>query len=249
LFLLYVLLIVAVVQWLGHARATSWDETLWVVIHPINGDGSERSAAWIHSLSVSQFEPIARFMSEQGHGYGLAIDQPMQIVLGSEVTEQPPAPPTSGNPFAVMLWSLKLRYWTWRVDRGEQPPPADIEVYVRYFDPEQHGVLGHSLGLRKGRIGVVNAFASADHRGSNQVVIAHEMLHTLGASDKYDPRSNQPLFPSGYADPGAQPTFPQALAELMGGRIPLSPYESVMPRSLAQVVIGQDTAREIRWLR
>ena len=137
LFLLYVLLIVAVVQWLGHARATSWDETLWVVIHPINGDGSERSAAWIHSLSVSQFEPIARFMSEQGHGYGLAIDQPMQIVLGSEVTEQPPAPPTSGNPFAVMLWSLKLRYWTWRVDRGEQPPPADIEVYVRYFDPEQ----------------------------------------------------------------------------------------------------------------
>jgi hypothetical protein len=146
-----------------------------------------------------------------------------------------------------MLWSLKLRYWSWSVDRGADPPSSDVEIFVRYFDPEATPRLAHSLGLQKGLIGVVNAFADRQQSGSNRVIIAHELLHTLGASDKYDPSTGQPIFPNGYAEPDADPALPQELAELMAGRIPVSSTESQIPHSLDQVVIGAKTAQEIRW--
>jgi hypothetical protein len=94
---------------------------------------------------------------------------------------------------------------------------------------------------------VVNAFADREQAGSNKVIIAHELLHTLGASDKYDPSTGQPIFPSGYAEPDAEPALPQKLAELMAGRIPVSIAVSQIPDSLDEVVIGTKTAQEIRW--
>jgi uncharacterized protein YbjT (DUF2867 family) len=94
---------------------------------------------------------------------------------------------------------------------------------------------------------VVNAFASPQQAGSNKVIIAHELLHTLGASDKYDPATGQPLYPDGYAEPEADPRLPQKLAELMGGRIPFSATDSQIPRSLDEVIIGTVTGQEIRW--
>jgi hypothetical protein len=85
--------------------------------------------------------------------------------------------------------------------------------------------------------------------GSNNVVIAHELLHTVGATDKYDLASGEPLNPAGLADPDREPLYPQERAEIMAGRRALSAQESEMPHSLAGVVVGADTAREIRWSR
>ncbi len=50
-----------------------------------------------------------------------------------------------------------MRYWSWSMDNYDHP--KDIQVFVIYFDPEQSQRLAHSLGLQKGLIGVVNAFA------------------------------------------------------------------------------------------
>ena len=133
------------------------------------------------------------------------------------------------------------------MDRGADPPSSDVEIFVRYFDPDATPRLAHSLGLQKGLIGVVNAFADREQAGSNKVIIAHELLHTLGASDKYDPSTGQPIFPSGYAEPDANPPLPQKLAELMAGRIPVSTAQSQIPHSLDEVIIGTKTAQEIRW--
>jgi len=83
---------------------------------------------------------------------------------------------------------------------------------------------------------------------SNNVIIAHEVMHTVGASDKYDPKSGLPIYPAGYAEPKLQPRYPQSKAEIMGGRIPLSQKGAQIPRSLKQVVVGQQTAIEIGWL-
>jgi hypothetical protein len=74
-------------------------------------------------------------------------------------------------------------------------------------------------------------------------------LHTLGATDKYEPATNQPLFPDGYAEPEAAPLHPQKRAEIMGGRIPISTTRADTPSSLKRVVIGAKTAREINWLK
>jgi hypothetical protein len=122
-------------------------------------------------------------------------------------------------------------------------------MFVLYHDPDRVTRVGHSLGLQKGLIGVVNAFASQAQAAQNDVVIAHELLHTLGATDKYDPRTDQPTFPDGYAEPEHQPLLPQAYAEIMAGRVPVTENEAEMPLSLDVVLIGTKTAREINWVK
>jgi hypothetical protein len=83
--------------------------------------------------------------------------------------------------------------------------------------------------------------------GGNNIVITHELLHTAGASDKYDLASGAPLFPIGFGDRDRQPLFPQDAAEIMAGRRALSATEWEMPGSLRSVVVGPETALEIRW--
>ena len=96
-------------------------------------------------------------------------------------------------------------------------------------------------------IGRVNVFASRDMARQNNVVITHEFLHTLGATDKYDPATDQPTYPDGYANPDQLPVVPQRFAEIMAGRTPVSKTEAAIPESLDDVVIGSLTAREINW--
>ncbi len=80
------------------------------------------------------------------------------------------------------------------------------------------------------------------------MVIVHELLHTLAATDKYQPDTGLPRFPEGYAEPERQPRFPQDRAELMGGRIPLAADRAEIPVSLNDVVVGPVTAHEIGWV-
>ncbi len=247
--LLLLLFAVAGDAWLTQLRSTDWDESLWVSVYPINADDSAATADYIASLDDESFTPIADFMAREAERYGITVTSPMQVRLAPEVRERPPAPPANGQRLAVMGWSLQMRYWAWRTARAYAGPPSDIQVFVQYFDPEQTDRVAHSLGLQKGLIGVVNAFASRKHSGQNNVIIAHELLHTVGASDKYDPANNQPLYPQGYADPDQDPLYPQTHAEIMGGRIPLSENEADMPISLNKTLVGPETAAEINWLQ
>ncbi|NIO43671.1 MAG: hypothetical protein GTO41_28055 [Burkholderiales bacterium] len=81
----------------------------------------------------------------------------------------------------------------------------------------------------------------------NNIIITHELLHTLGATDKYDLATNQPLYPAGYAEPDIRPLYPQQFSEIMGGRIPVSQVRSVPPQTLDAVLVGPQTAAEIGW--
>jgi hypothetical protein len=119
---------------------------------------------------------------------------------------------------------------------------------VLYHDPALTPAVAHSLGLTKGLIGVVYAFAAPDMDGENDVIIAHELLHTLGATDKYRADDDAPRFPEGYGDPQQLPLYPQRYAELMAGRRMLSAHRWQQAESLDEVVIGSATALEIRWV-
>jgi hypothetical protein len=246
--LLFVLAVVAQGAWIARARTTDWKEPLRVVVYPINGDRSAATDRYIQSLARDGFEPLALFMREQARIYGLPLRAPVEVYLAPRVDATPPEPPQRGNRVEVMLWSLQLRFWAWRHD-GYSGPKPHVRMFVRYFAPLPNARLQHSVGLRQGLIGVVNAFASADMEGGNQVVIAHELLHTFGATDKYDPASNQPLFPDGYAEPNVAPLLPQSKAEVMAGRIPLSATRAETPRGLDEAMIGAATAREISWTK
>jgi hypothetical protein len=246
LLLLLVLFVVALQTGLTHMRSTDWERPLWVVIYPINGDGSQRSADYIARLREEDFNDIAAFFTREAKRYHLALDEPFTVKLSAPLASQPPLPPRDGNTLAVILWSLKLRYWSWSHDNWNGPKP-DIQMFVRYFDPSSSPRLAHSLGLQKGMLGVVNAFAHRKMSGSNNVVIAHELLHTVGATDKYNLKTHQPFYPLGFAEPERDPLYPQRWAELMAGRIPLSETKAVTPDSLDYVLIGKATAIEIRW--
>jgi hypothetical protein len=245
--LLYVLLMVALSAWLSESRSTDWNEPLVVAIYPINGDGREATTKYIKSLDQDAFTGIEEFFSREANRYQLAIKKPVDIDLTKEIKELPPTPPgNNASVLSIMAWSLKMRYWSWSIDNYDYP--KDIQMFIIYHDPKQSRKLAHSLGLQKGLIGVVNAFADKKMTEDNNVVIAHEIFHTVGASDKYDPKTNHPLFPIGFAEPDKVPSYPQDKAEIMAGRIPISESELKAPRSLKKVLVGDATATEIRWV-
>jgi hypothetical protein len=246
LILLLVLFFVGLQTWLTQLRSTDWQQPLWVVVYPINGDGSSVTAQYINNMDEQIFDEIEEFYIREARRYGLTVSDPVTVKLAPQVTSQPPLPPQGGNMFDVVVWSLKMRYWAWSNNNYPGPRP-DIQMYVKYYDPTNNKRLGHSLGLKKGMVGVVNAFAATKYAGSNNVIIAHELLHTVGASDKYDLATNQPYFPAGFAEPGRVPLYPQRKAELMAGRIPVAQNKALIPRSLSSVMIGEASATEILW--
>ena len=246
LVLLLILLFVAVSTWLTQARSTDWNNSLWVKVYPINGDGSEASARYIQTLSVDDFTGIERFFARELESHGRTLKRPVRLELGVQISEQPPQVGAEPNVLDIMLWSLKLRWWASDVAGPTDDPKPDVRIFVRYHAPQDYLVLENSVGLQKGMVGIVNAYAGRQSATFNNVIIAHEFLHTLGATDKYDPANGQPFYPIGYAEPERDPRHPQTQAEIMGGRVPLSPYDAAIPKGLKHVVIGRETALEIR---
>ena len=244
-FLLLVLFFVSVSTWLTQARSTDWNNSLWVKIYPINADGSEASRRYIAALELDDFSSIEDFIERETGRYGRRVEQPVRMELGEPVAEQPPTPgPSPGVP-QVMWWSLKMRWWAGSVAGDQDHPSPDVRIFVRYHAPQADFMLEDSIGMQKGMVGVVNAYADRRQTQINNVIIAHEFLHTLGATDKYDTASGLPAFPTGYAEPGREPLYPQKQAEIMGGRIAISGTDATIPLSLRSVVIGPRTAEEI----
>jgi len=244
--LLLILFVVSVSTWLTQARSTDWNDSLWVKIYPVNGDSSVQSRDYIDGLELEDFIDVEAFLSREAERFGHTIRRPVRMELGSEIREQPPVMSSEPNMLDIMLWSLRMRWWAASVTAGQDSPDPDVRIFVRYHAPRERIVLENSVGLQKGMVGVVNAYAGRRNAGSNNVVIAHEFLHTLGATDKYDPATGVPLYPAGFAEPDRKPKFPQRNAEIMGGRIPLAEDDAVIPKSLKYVIIGPQTAQEIR---
>jgi len=244
--LLMILFFVAFGTWLTQARSTDWNNSLWVKVYPINADGSEESRDYISSLEIDDFSAIELFVTREIEKYGHTLPHPVRMELGLEIHEQPPLIGENPGALDIMLWSLKMRWWAGSVAGPQDRPDPDVRIFVRYHAPNGRIELENSVGLQKGMVGIVNAHAGRREAGVNNVVIAHEFLHTLGATDKYEPGTGQPDFPLGFAEPDRKPRYPQKLAEIMGGRIPRSEFDAMVPKSLKYVIIGAETAREIR---
>jgi len=248
LLLLFIFLVVAIYSKSQLLTSTAWLEPLQVTIYPINGDNTPETTHYIQKLNHASFRDIDDFMQRESQKFNVLEEHPTRTQLGAEVMDSPPSPPDikSRNALSTMLWSLKLRYWVWQNTPDDKSNINRVRIFVLYYQADGNKPLSHSLGIQKGLIGVVHAFANSQQNKQNNIVIAHELLHTVGASDKYD-KNNQPIFPEGYAEPTRNPRYPQYRAEIMSGRIPSSPTDSEMAESLKRCVIGPRTAREINW--
>ena len=235
--LLYILVFVAAGHWLTQARSTDWDGTLWVAVYPVVGDGSRAAAEAAAALDRSDFERVESFFASEAGRYGIALERPVRFDVAAPSEIGPPRPPASGGVVDAIAFSLRLRLAALRAGWRSDLPRADITLFAVLHDGAGGETLDRSVGLQKGMVAVANLFAERTAAGTNSLVVAHELLHTLGATDKYRAADNTPVFPQGYADP----------AELMAGRIALSERSAVMPRGLDEVVIGPATAVEIGW--
>lgn len=245
--LLLILAAVALDTWRANAEL-DWQLPFNVALYPINADGSTRVAAYLQTLSMQDFQPINEYFRAEAKRHQLGLSQPISLQLGAPVSVIPPAPPSDGNLLSVISWSLKMRYFAWR-NSPDVPVKPQIRMYLLYYDPAIQPRLSHSTALEKGRIGRVNLFGTTKQHEQNLMVLAHEILHTVGATDKYDLSNSQPIYPIGYADPDQQPLYPQRRAELMGGRVPMTPNEAKIPVNLDHTTISDLTAREIGWLK
>lgn len=225
----------------------NWNQTINVTIIPINADGHLVTADYIDSLSTNTFSVIDRWAEREAQRHSLNLETPFKVSLGDEVNELPPAWPANDNWLAVLTWGLRFRWWAYQQTKDNHEGLTRVRMFVMYHEGDSDEPLAHSLGMQKGLLGLVHAYALHDQTAQNNVVIAHELLHTVGATDKYS-QYGTPQYPSGYANMYRDPLFPQRYAEIMAGRIPTSEVTSYMPESLRSTQINQFTAREINWL-
>lgn len=246
--LLIALLTVGLGTWRANARLTAWEHSVHVAIYPIAADDSPATRSYLNNLTPDDFSDIAQWVQDESERHGRSILQPIILNLAPTVAERPPIRPSHPGAIDASVWSLKLRWWAAEHDAITGPKPH-VRLFVLFHDPALKSTLPHSTGLAKGQVGVIHAYASRQQRRQNNVVIAHELLHTFGATDKYDLATLQPILPQGYAEPARSPLLPQVRAEIMGGRIPIDANNAEIPSSLANTVIGPETAREIGLLQ
>lgn len=238
-------LILGITYW-EHWAVTQWKKPLEIMIYPINGDNTDQTQAFIETLSAGHFQEISRFIDQQSERYFLQKRPSSAISLGAQIKETPPtAPAGAHSAIDTLLWSLKLRYYAFHNTRFFASL-GKVRLFVIYHAGEDGIPLQHSLGLKNGLFGIVHVFARAEQERQNNLVITHELLHALGATDKYD-KNLMPIYPEGFGDPGEGPRYPQHLAEIMAGRIARSPTRAIIPESLDACVIGYKSAHEINW--
>ena len=247
-FVLLIILATVIQQTFLDKADLDWKDNFYVAVYPINADASAEVGAYIKALTRDDFEPMAEYFAEEGARYSLGMRRPVEVQLGEVVNEIPPAPPSDGSILSTMIWSLKFRLFAFNNSPKVNVKP-DIKLYLLYHNPATSPVLSHSTALNKGRIGRVNLFGDSAYAKQNLVILAHELLHTLTASDKYDLANTLPIYPDGFAQSDKSPRYPQDFAEIMGGRVPVSETKAEIPKSLAQTLIGDVTAREIGWVK
>jgi hypothetical protein len=228
---------------------TSWDRPLSVAIVLVRRTALDPGA-------VAAFEdriPVldARLAEERRRYQSRAL-RPFMLTFVGPVDDSEPPPRPAGDTLADAAKQAWRRWrWTSVVDSlarldGSQ---YDSRIYVSARAPQdtqREIVEGESE--EGGRVGTVEVELDASMADFALFVAAHELFHTLGATDKYD-AAGRTLQPAGLAEPDRKPLLPQQFVELMAENRPLGQSFEVPPESLAELAVGPTTAAEIGWSR
>lgn len=225
-----------------------WDRTLEVAVIVLGPGGVQQSKEELVRRGLPELED---FLASEFQRYRDTDLRPVSFtLLGSVgVSEDPPLFPDSESfkDRALHAWRLN-RYLADVHSRGDFDVRSyDARIYVvakptRAREPRRvrgSGTLDGDLGL---------VWAELDESTASLMLsgIAHELLHCVGASDKYD-ENGHAIHPQGLAEPDLRPSYPQRYAEIMVGEIPIRPGHGVVPDRLDQLRVGPLTAAEIGW--
>jgi hypothetical protein len=228
---------------------TTWEEPVRVAVLVIG----EASPAAMDMLRATLDSLARRLAAERaaydpaatGETFRVELIGPLRVERLPEVT--PPGP----GLVARALQTFEL----WRATRaahaaapGFDPGAWDVRVYLLAEAPgEMAQGFAEGLGEQGGEVGVVRASFDEGSALLAASAVFHEAFHCVGATDKYDTLGHA-ILPAGLAEPDLVPRFPQRVAELMAGEVPLGPLFGRLPASAAEVGVGPVTAAEVGWL-
>ena len=174
---------------------------------------------------------------------------PFRLVLhGVASAGAPPEPPSS----LLDLARHGYRQWSYlsSIDAqvGLNGALYDSRIYVVARPPADTSIqFVEGYSQQGGRVGIVQVELNEEMVDLVLSVTAHELLHTLGAEDKYDALGHT-LIPEGLAEPDKSPRFPQRYVEVMARNRPFSDTEELILDDLTELRVGPLTAREIGWV-
>jgi hypothetical protein len=248
--LLAILAAVALWAWRdvrSRRERNTWARPLSVAIVLVRRGPLEASAI---AAFRNRIPALGTRLADEFHRYRPRAMHPFAFTFIGPVDSADSPPKAASDSFldaAKNSWSLWR--WTSRIDRaaGLDTSAYDSRVYVAARPPatqESEMVEGESEdGGRVATVGVELDVSMADFA---LFVTAHELLHTLGASDKYD-SAGRTLVPAGLAEPDRVPRLPQFFAEVMARNRPVAPGRERPPDGLDQLAVGPATAAEIGW--
>ncbi len=247
-FVLFVVVLYAIRDVRSRRARNDWDHTLVVAVVLID-DGNVGPGA------VDAFRargPALRDRLESEMRRWRTGPPPFTFRVLGPLRGVPRAPEPQGDgPVDLAKQALAVGAWLRDVDprAGVDPALFDSRIYVRVKRPGASGtafVEGRSE--ENGRIGFVDVDLDASTADLALCVVAHELMHTLGATDRYD-ATGRTLIPDGLGEPDRSPLYPQRYFEVMARNRVLAPGNEEAPDTVEQIVVGRTTAREIGWIR
>jgi hypothetical protein len=199
-------------------------------------------------LTSRSFELEHRLAREYARHTGRDFT-PIELVVRGPVRASELPPSVSGDgTLDLLTQSLRLWRWTSALDSDAHVELGyDSRIYLVLKPARGEGLAGvEGESEYGGRVGVAKADIRGDTIDFALFVTAHELLHTLGATDKYDV-AGRAVFPQGFAQPARAPLFPQPGAEVMARSVPNGPGSERPPETLDELFVGETTAREIGW--
>jgi len=198
-----------------------------------------------------QVEPLEQQLEDQFARYGGTF-RPIRFQQFGPVQEPSPPPASADEPslWQALTLSLSLGAYARRCDRAAGVSGGndfDGKIYLRLSQPHSaRRSLVEGLGEDGGRVAVTSLELREDSADFGLFVVAHELFHLLGASDRYGADGLAEL-PDGLGEPELVPQFPQRSVEVMArGRV-IAPGREEPPGQLAELRVGTKTAAEIGW--
>jgi hypothetical protein len=195
---------------------------------------------------------LASTLGAEAHRYRALGFEPFSFDVWGPVEVARPPPGPEGEDW-LGLGRYAAEFWWYRrqvnTSAGLAAVSYDAVIYAFLRPPlnrRRQSIEG--LSQNGGWFGSVEVEFSQQMVDFALFVVAHELLHTLGATDKYD-STGKTLIPAGLAEPFLVPLFPQRKAEIMARNRVLSPGRERPPDTLDELGVGPVTAGELSWQR
>lgn len=252
LFVLFLVILYAVRDVRSRRARNDWNVPVDVAVVLVHVAGTEAVVPEALQAFRDRAPALEDRLADEARRIRPGMVRPFRFKVFGPVEAAAAAPePASDGVVDLAKQAWNQSRWLAKIDpaAGVVDDHWDTRIYVEARKPaseKRSFVEGQSQ--EGGRIGVVAVELDPSMADFTLFVVAHELLHTLGATDKYD-ASGFALDPIGLAEPDLVPRYPQRFAEVMARNRPLAPGREAIPAKLDELAVGGLTAREIGWQR